>query len=84
MSANIDYEFNSERSFSEPGNDSESIKWKKDAVIQGRTSRICRPCGSTLNMVRFCDWCRSQSNGTVVSAGLCMMLRIVIWLIRSL
>jgi hypothetical protein len=60
MSNNTDYELNSERSTSIPEIDFESIKWKKDVMIDvnhGSTSRICRSCGSTLHTVRFCDCC---------------------------
>ena len=60
MSANIDYKLNSEHSIHLPEIDFKGIEWEKEAMIdiyQESKPRICRACGSCLNVVRFCNCC---------------------------
>jgi hypothetical protein len=61
MTTETDFEFDGKQSSNRPNTGKEGIEWQKDAVSnvnQGRMPRICRSCGNTLGIVRFCGHCR--------------------------
>jgi hypothetical protein len=61
VTANTDCSLNHELStIYTPEIDFKGIEWEKDVmrdINQERMLRVCRSCGSTLSIVRFCDGC---------------------------